>query len=164
MTRFLSRSWCRWPSEHINFSRKEQKETEGTKNKTLYRYGLTYSIKLYRYYTVCVYVPSYLSVHKLHHITYHYCTCCGMGPHITQKKYFKFARTFSKFSSAPTDWLSLQVTEKGVAKYLRNTVEWGIQFWHSKQLNHLILGLDILSDLPLLPKFASNGRYCTVKT
>ena len=42
--------------------------------------------------------------------------------------------TLSKFSSAPT-YFHYKLL-KGVAKYLRNTVEWGIRFRCPKQLNH----------------------------
>ena len=54
-------------AEGTKKKRKEQKKTEGTKNKTLY--GLTYRIKLYRYYTVCVYVPHLYTNYITSHIT-----------------------------------------------------------------------------------------------
>ena len=42
--------------------------------------------------------------------------------------------TLSKFSSAPTDYHYKLL--KGVSKYLRNTIYWGIRFKHPKQLHH----------------------------
>ena len=68
---------------------------------------------------------------------FNYRTLLGelMYAHITCQPDIGYAvTTLSKFSSAPTEFHYKLL--KGVAKYLRNTAEWGIRFRRSKQLNH----------------------------